>query len=141
MSKGNGLFHIIDEASRQLQDAQYILDCIGERERDVYVKSVSSHEFTVAHYTGKLTYDASEIARKNRDFVPPEMIGTMRLSSRDTIKQMFTNQLTKSGNLTIVHEHCLSVEKTSKNKWSSLMRGSSNLRVGGSRRIQIEDRL
>lgn len=129
MKKASGLLYIIDEASRQSQDARYILERIEERERGVHVKSVSSHEFAVAHYTGKLIYDASEIVRKNRDFVPPEMIDTMRLSSDDAVKQMFTNKLTKSGNLTIVHEQCL-MEKTSKNKWSSLMRGSSNLRVG-----------
>nr|XP_012228924.1 PREDICTED: neither inactivation nor afterpotential protein C isoform X1 [Linepithema humile]XP_012228934.1 PREDICTED: neither inactivation nor afterpotential protein C isoform X1 [Linepithema humile] len=128
MSKENGLFHIIDDASRQLQDAQYILEKIKECKPSVYVKPVSSHEFTVAHYTGKLIYDASEIAAKNRDFVPPEMIGTMRFSSHDAVKQMFTNKLTKSGNLTIVDEHSLAEEKTSKKKWNVLMQESSKFR-------------
>lgn len=130
MNKENGLFHIIDDASRQLQDAQYILEKIKECKRGVHMKPVSSHEFTVAHYTGKLIYDASEIASKNRHFVPPEMINTMRFSSYDAVKQMFTNKLTKSGNLTIVHEHCAATEKTSRNKWGALMQESSNPRVG-----------
>lgn len=130
MSKEDGLFHIIDDASRQMQDAQYILERIKEHKRGIHIKPVSSHEFTVAHYTGKLIYDASEIAMKNRDFVPPEMINTMRLSSHDAIKQMFTNKLTKSGNLTIVHEHFLSTKKTPKKKWSALMQDSSMFRVG-----------
>lgn len=130
MGKENGLFHIIDDASRQLQDAQYILEKIKKRKRGVHIRPVSSHEFTVAHYTGKLIYDASEIASKNRDFVPPEIIGTMRFSSYDAVKQMFTNKFTKSGNLTIVHEHRAATEKTSRNKWSALMQESSNLRVG-----------
>jgi len=129
MNKQNGLFHIIDEASRQMQDAQYILERIKEYKHGIHVKPVSSYEFTVAHYTGKLIYDASEIVMKNRDFVPPEMIGTMRLSSHDAVKQMFTNKLTKSGNLTIVHEHCLAEKKTSKKKWSALMQESSMFRV------------
>ncbi|TGZ39750.1 Neither inactivation nor afterpotential protein C [Temnothorax longispinosus] len=128
MSKEAGLFHIIDDASRQMQDAQYILERIKEHKRGIHVKPVSSHEFTVTHYTGKLIYDASEIATKNRDFIPPEMIGTMRFSSHDAVKQMFTNKLTKSGNLTIVHEHCLAAKKTSKKKWSTLMQESSMLR-------------
>ncbi|XP_077275817.1 STKc_myosinIII_N_like and MYSc_Myo21 domain-containing protein ninaC isoform X1 [Temnothorax americanus] len=128
MSKEAGLFHIIDDASRQMQDAQYILERIKEHKRGVHVKPVSSHEFTVTHYTGKLIYDASEIATKNRDFIPPEMIGTMRFSSHDAVKQMFTNKLTKSGNLTIVHEHCLAAKNTSKKKWSALMQESSMLR-------------
>lgn len=129
MNKQDGLLRIIDDASRQLQDAQCIFERIKEHKRGTHVKLVNSHEFTVAHYTGKLIYDASEIAAKNRDFVPPEMIGTMRHSSYDTVKQMFTNKLTKSGNLTIVHESCLAMEKTSKNKWSALMQESSNFRV------------
>lgn len=129
MNKENGLLRIIDDASRQLQDAQYIFERIKEHKHGIYVKPMSSHEFTVAHYTGKLIYDASEIAAKNRDFVPPEMIGTMRYSSNDEVKQMFINKLTKSGNLTIVHESCLATKKTSKNKWSALMQESSNFRV------------
>ncbi|XP_012540143.1 neither inactivation nor afterpotential protein C isoform X2 [Monomorium pharaonis] len=129
MSKEDGLFHIIDDASRQMQDAQYILERIKEHKRGIYVKPVSSHEFTVAHYTGKLIYDASEIATKNRDFVPPEMIGTMRFSSHDTVKQMFINKLTKSGNLTIVREDCcLAAKETTKKKWSALMQESSTFR-------------
>lgn len=130
MSKEDGLFHIIDDASRQMQDAQYILEKIKEHKHGIHVKPVSSHEFTVAHYTGKVIYDASEIATKNRDFIPPEMISTMRFSSYDAVKQMFTNKLTKSGNLTIVHEHCLAAKQTSKKKWSTLMQKSSMFRVG-----------
>lgn len=126
MSKANGLLRIIDDASRQLQDAQYIFEKVKEHKRGIHIKPVSSHEFTVAHYTGKLIYDASEIAAKNRDFVPPEMISTMRFSSCDVVKQMFTNKLTKSGSLTIVHEPCLT---TKKNKWTALMQEASNFRV------------
>ncbi|XP_020292574.1 neither inactivation nor afterpotential protein C isoform X2 [Pseudomyrmex gracilis] len=129
MNKENGLFRIIDDASRQLQDAQYILERIKERKRNIYVKPVSSHEFAIAHYTGKVIYDASEIATKNRDFVPPEMIGTMRLSSHDAIKEMFANKLTKSGNLTIqIIENCVTTEKPSKKKWNVLMQESSKPR-------------
>lgn len=129
MSKQNGLLHIIDAASRQLQDAQYIFERIKEHKYGTHVKSMSSHEFTVAHYTGKLIYDASEIAAKNRNFVSVEMIGTMRYSSHDSVQQMFTNKLTKSGSLTIVHEPCVATVKTSKNKWSALMQEFSNCRV------------
>ncbi|XP_019699822.1 neither inactivation nor afterpotential protein C isoform X2 [Harpegnathos saltator] len=130
MNKTNGLFHIIDDASRQMQDAQYILERIKERKRGTYVKPVSSHEFTVAHYTGKLIYDANEIAGKNRDFLPPEMVGTMRFSSYDAVKQMFTNKLTKSGNLTIIQGNSVAAEteKTSKSKWGALMQESTRLR-------------
>jgi len=129
MNKGDGLFHIIDDASRQMQDAQYILERIKEYKHSTHIKPVSSHEFMITHYTGKLMYDASEIATKNRDFVPPEMINTMRYSLHDAVKEMFTNKLTKSGNLTIVHKHCFAAKKTMKTKWSALMQESSMFRV------------
>ncbi|XP_015178394.1 PREDICTED: neither inactivation nor afterpotential protein C isoform X2 [Polistes dominula] len=128
MGKDTGLFHIIDDASRQLQDVQYIFEKI-RRIQGTHIKQISSHEFTVAHYTGKLVYDASEIAEKNRDFVPPEMIETLRLSSFETVKQMFTNKLTKSGSLTIVVDTPQKEEKkTKKSKWETIMQETTKLR-------------
>lgn len=38
------------------------------------MQRVSGHEFSVAHYTGKVTYDCRDMADKNRDFLPPEMV-------------------------------------------------------------------
>ncbi|XP_076658174.1 STKc_myosinIII_N_like and MYSc_Myo21 domain-containing protein ninaC isoform X2 [Halictus rubicundus] len=129
MSKDRGLFSIIDDASKNMLDYQYILSKVQQQSNNLFVKPVSSHEFTVAHYTGKVMYDASEIAEKNRDFVPPEMIETFRQSSLVPIKEMFTNKLTKSGNLTIVVEHPKVAEKkTSKGKWGALMQETSKPR-------------
>ncbi|XP_054006011.1 neither inactivation nor afterpotential protein C isoform X2 [Hylaeus anthracinus] len=128
LSKDRGLFSIIDDASKHQMDYQYILTKIGQS-NNLYVKAASSHEFTVAHYTGKLIYDSSEIAEKNRDFVPPEMVETFRLSGLLTVKEMFTNKLTKSGNLTIVVEHTKVAEKkTSKGKWGALMQETNKPR-------------
>ena len=131
MDKEYGLFHIIDEASRQQQDAQYIFDKLKQRTQAVHIKVIGAHEFSVAHYTGKLIYDASEIAEKNRDFLPPEMIETLRLSTSDVVKTLFLNQLTRSGNLTIVVEHPTpSANKTPKSKWgAALMQETTKLRV------------
>ncbi|XP_076279257.1 STKc_myosinIII_N_like and MYSc_Myo21 domain-containing protein ninaC isoform X3 [Lasioglossum baleicum] len=129
MSKDRGLFSIIDDASKNMLDYQYILSKIQQQSNNLFVKPVSSHEFTVAHYTGKVMYDSSEIAEKNRDFIPPEMIETFRQSSLLPIKEMFTNKLTKSGNLTIVVEHPKVAEKkTSKGKWGALMQETSKPR-------------
>lgn len=66
-----------------------------------YIKLSGSHEFSVAHYTGKVSYDAREMAEKNKDFLPPEMIETMRASVNITVQQLFRNKLTKTGNLTV----------------------------------------
>lgn len=38
---------------------------------------------------------------KNKDFLPPEMIETMRSSVNITVQQLFRNKLTKTGNLTV----------------------------------------
>ncbi|XP_076230734.1 STKc_myosinIII_N_like and MYSc_Myo21 domain-containing protein ninaC isoform X2 [Nomia melanderi] len=129
MSRDRGLFSIIDQASKNVLDYQYILTKIHQQSNNLFVKSVSSHEFTVAHYTGKVMYDASEIAEKNRDFVPPEMIETFRQSSLVPVKEMFTNKLSKTGNVTIVVEHPKVAEKkTSKGKWGALMQETSKPR-------------
>ena len=56
--------------------------------------------FVVAHFTGKVTYDVRAMSAKNRDFLPPEMIETLRLSNDRNVKHMFTAQLSKSGNVT-----------------------------------------
>ncbi|XP_033328921.2 STKc_myosinIII_N_like and MYSc_Myo21 domain-containing protein ninaC isoform X1 [Megalopta genalis] len=129
MSKDRGLFSIIDEASKNMLDYQFILEKIQQQSNNLFVKPVSSHEFTVAHYTGKVMYDASEIAEKNRDFVSPDMIETFRLSSLELVQEMFTNKLTKSGSLTIIVEHPKVSEKTtSKGKWGALMQETSKPR-------------
>lgn len=130
MSKDRGLFSVIDEASKHALDYQFIMNKLEQRSDNVYIKAASSHEFTVAHYTGKLIYDASEMAEKNRDFIPPEMIETLRQSGIETMKEMFTNKLTKTGNLTIVVEHPkVADKKTSKGKWGALMQETSKPKV------------
>lgn len=49
------------------------LDSIAGK-KNAYVQRSSGHEFSVAHYTGKVTYDIRNMADKNRDFLPPEMV-------------------------------------------------------------------
>ncbi|XP_076302995.1 LOW QUALITY PROTEIN: neither inactivation nor afterpotential protein C-like, partial [Lasioglossum baleicum] len=129
LSRDRGLFTTIDEASKNMLDYQYVINKIQQRSDSIYIKAVSSHEFTVAHYTGKLLYDASEIPEKNRDFVPPEMIETLRQSTVETVKEMFTNKLTKAGSLTVVIEAPKVAETTTtKGKWGALMQETSKPR-------------
>ncbi|XP_033207351.1 neither inactivation nor afterpotential protein C isoform X2 [Belonocnema kinseyi] len=122
MDKTHGLFHLIDEASRQQQDVQYMFEKLKQHSRGVHIKVAGPHEFTVAHYTGKLVYDASEIAEKNRDFLAPEIIEALRLSTSEVVKTLFLNQLSRSGNLTIVVEHPITTaKKTPKSKWGAAL--------------------
>lgn len=83
----------------------------------------NTKEFTVAHYTGKISYDLKDIPNKNRDFLPPEMIETMRLSDDGIVKQLFTNQLSKSGNLTVPSDQSQSGPVTTgkKRRWGAAL--------------------
>lgn len=141
MAKDDGLFFILDDGSRQFQETSYIFNRLTERRAEsVHVKIQSEHEFAVAHYTGTLQYDANEITEKNRDFVPPEMIETLRLSDDGTVRELFTNKLTKGGALTIQplenpkeKDKHQEKKKTAKSKWGAALLQSdqvTNLRVG-----------
>ncbi|KAF7992951.1 hypothetical protein HCN44_005732 [Aphidius gifuensis] len=101
IGKNHSLFQMLDLASKEFENDDYLLEKIKQRAKTVHIKSTGHHEFTIAHYTGKIMYDSSDMIEKNRDFVPPEMTNTMRQSIDENIKQIFTNQLTKAGNLTI----------------------------------------
>ncbi|CAG9567458.1 unnamed protein product [Danaus chrysippus] len=100
MAKPHGIFYILDEASRTGGGQECILSTIKAKCKNPFVKLNGNHEFSIAHYTGKVNYDAREMADKNKDFLPPEMIETMRASTNLTLQQLFKNKLTKAGNLT-----------------------------------------
>lgn len=59
---------------------------------------------TVIHYTGKVTYDCLEMPEKNRDFLSPEIIETLRSSKNAIISLMFTSKLDRTGNLIMAGE-------------------------------------
>lgn len=101
MGRPLGLFYILDEASRIGHGQEFIMSTIRSSCKGPYIKLSGSHEFSVAHFTGKVNYDAREMADKNKDFLPPEMIETMRSSTNVIVQQLFKNKLTKTGNLTV----------------------------------------
>ena len=123
MNNPKGLFHVIDDASRGQYTHEYMTDSLSNR-KSPYIQRFSAHEFTVAHYTGKVTYDARDMIDKNRDFLPPETVETMRTSQEDIIRICFTNQLSKSGNLTMaLNEQQASLATTSgkKSRWGAVL--------------------
>lgn len=98
--------------------------------KNAHVQRVSKHEFSVAHYTGKVTYDARDMADKNRDFLPPEMVVTLRASNDAVVKILFANLLSKTGNLTVANQqqhdkwsHALVAEKQKGRKLNTLSQG------------------
>uniref|UniRef100_A0A1B0D4S9 Uncharacterized protein n=1 Tax=Phlebotomus papatasi TaxID=29031 RepID=A0A1B0D4S9_PHLPP len=103
MGKPRGLMNLLDDASRSRQTHDFITSSINSRGSQ-FIKRVTPHEFTVAHYTGRVTYDARDFPAKNRDFLPPEVVDTLRSSVDTVVKTLFTNSLTKSGNLTMAFD-------------------------------------
>lgn len=97
----------------------FALDTIGKSGDKIYISTVSNREFSVAHFTGKVTYDITEMPHKNRDFLQPEMIDTLRMSSNNHIRELFIGKLTKTGNLILTMDHVKEVSV--KSKWSSAL--------------------
>ena len=71
-------------------------------------------EFSVAHYTGTVPYNSKEMPDKNRDFLPPELIETMRDSENPIVRMMFTNKLDRTGNLIVNFEKARRVNTAKK---------------------------
>ncbi|KAL5282534.1 MYO3A family protein [Megaselia abdita] len=104
LTKPDGLFCIIDDFTRNNVEDSYILDQVNEK-KSQFIKTFSNTEINVSHFTGKIVYDIRNFKDANKDFVPPEMIESLRTSLDETIVLMFTNQLTKAGNLTMAFEN------------------------------------
>lgn len=105
-------------------------DALGNSPRGTRIRKATSTNFTVAHYCKKAEYNAMDIPQKNHDFLPPEMIETLRLSSNFVVKQLYTNQFTKSGNLTISTEQNLAIFSGKRKKWgAALVSGDQKSRV------------
>ncbi|CAH1975462.1 unnamed protein product [Acanthoscelides obtectus] len=119
LEKPEGVLSIIDDASKKGLSSTYISDNICNQEKQkVFIYDASS--FTIAHYTGKVTYNCNEMASKNRDFLPPEIIETMRMSENPIISMLFTNKLDRTGNL------ILSFEEFRKNRYNFSSKSSSS---------------
>lgn len=58
---------------------------------------------------------------KNRDFLPPEMVETLRTSTDTIVKTLFTNKLTKTGNLTMTTEEYTRCGPNKKGKWGAAL--------------------
>ncbi|XP_046675327.1 neither inactivation nor afterpotential protein C isoform X3 [Homalodisca vitripennis] len=134
MTKPDGLLYIIDESNKNSQGASFIVEKLQSSPKGPRVKMSSSKEFSVAHYTGKIAYDLQDIPSKNRDFLPPEMIETMRLSNDNVLKQLFTNQLSKSGNLTIHSDQSAPVATGKKKRWGQALVAEKSRRFNTSSR-------
>ncbi|KAK9687666.1 Myosin head (motor domain) [Popillia japonica] len=112
LGKG-GLLSIIDDTSKNDHRDRFITDCLDAKP-NAHVKTENIDEFSITHFTGKITYQTTSMGKDNRDFLPPEVIDVLRLSDNPLVKMFFSNKLNKTGNLNVSFE-----EKTVKEKLSS----------------------
>uniref|UniRef100_A0A0A9Z196 Neither inactivation nor afterpotential protein C n=1 Tax=Lygus hesperus TaxID=30085 RepID=A0A0A9Z196_LYGHE len=129
MNKPNGVLHVLDEANKLHQEGDFVVGQIKRRKEGNHVKAINEEEFTVAHYTGKVTYNAISMCSKNRDFLPPEMTEVMRMSTDPIVKQLFTNKLSRTGNVTIILESAENITASDpkdkgKKRWGALLMDS-----------------
>ncbi|XP_050526951.1 neither inactivation nor afterpotential protein C [Daktulosphaira vitifoliae] len=118
MNNPEGIFYVFDEAAKNCQDYTYITNELEKNPKEPYVQIVDSKSFSVAHYSGLITYQLKDLIEKNRDFLTPEVIETIRGSKDSTLKELFTNRLTKCGNLTASRERSRQIVKPPLNKIS-----------------------
>jgi myosin-3 len=65
---------------------------------------------------------------RNQDFLPPEMVDTLRLSSDIVVKHLCTNQLSRTGNLIMSAEDCGVITNT-KDRWGAAMIAGNTCRA------------
>ncbi|XP_023311142.1 neither inactivation nor afterpotential protein C [Anoplophora glabripennis] len=118
LGKPEGVLSIIDDASRKGYSGSYITGNIQNLEK-TKIMVYDTLKFSVTHYTGTVSYNVKDMPEKNRDFLPPEIIDTMRNSQNCAISMFFTNKLEKCGNLYIPMEKAKKIKYAFTEKLSS----------------------
>ncbi|XP_045471088.1 neither inactivation nor afterpotential protein C isoform X2 [Harmonia axyridis] len=111
LGRSDGIFNIIGQASKLEYNGKYITEYISNMDCG-HITTSKYMEFSISHYTGTLNYNAKEMPDKNRDFLPPEIVETMRCSNNSFIKALFTGKLNKCGNLIVELEEDLTTKNT-----------------------------
>ncbi|CAG7716563.1 unnamed protein product [Allacma fusca] len=121
LSKPVGLLAYLDEETKTSNnDYQNFLSKIKTDLNSRFIRQKDEISFSVAHYSGQVIYDACNFVERNKNFLSPEMIQVMRISTNPTIVQLYSNQMTKTGNLTITEED---VKQT---RWTSAITATTH---------------
>ncbi|XP_057665363.1 neither inactivation nor afterpotential protein C isoform X1 [Diorhabda carinulata] len=103
LGASEGLLSIIDDASKKGHNGIYITENLYYEEKKKII-IYDENTFGIVHYTGKVSYDCRKMPEKNRDFLAPEIIETMRSSKNPIIVTLFTAKLDRTGNLILPSE-------------------------------------
>ena len=61
--------------------------------------TTESDSFRVKHFAGEVNYQTRDMYMRNRDYLPEELIETLRESSDERMVAVFTNKMTKTGHV------------------------------------------
>ncbi|KAM9486283.1 myosin-IIIb isoform 3-T3 [Clarias gariepinus] len=102
LQKPMGLLSLLDEESRFPQATdQTLVDKFEDNLRHKYFWRPKRVElcFGIQHYAGKVLYSVNGFLEKNRDTLPADIVVVLRMSDNKLLQQLFSNPLTKTGNL------------------------------------------
>ncbi|KAG7331116.1 hypothetical protein KOW79_005085 [Hemibagrus wyckioides] len=102
LQKPMGLLSLLDEESRFPQATdQTLVDKFEDNLRYKYFWRPKRVElcFGIQHYAGKVLYSVNGFLEKNRDPLPADIMVVLRTSENKLLQQLFSNPLTKTGNL------------------------------------------
>ncbi|XP_041116372.1 myosin-IIIb-like [Polyodon spathula] len=102
LQKPMGLLSLLDEESRFPQATdQTLVDKFEVNLRYKYFWRPKRVElcFGIQHYAGKVLYNVDGFLEKNRDTLPADIMVVLRTSENKLLLQLFSNPLTKTGNL------------------------------------------
>ncbi|KZS21454.1 Neither inactivation nor afterpotential protein C [Daphnia magna] len=102
LAKPLGLLALLDEESRfpGASDISLIEKFQKNITSDYYIRhKAHGLDFTVQHYAGRVSYEATSFLEKNRNFLPHEVVQLLRNSQNPTVQFLFNCPLTKTGNL------------------------------------------
>ncbi|XP_053483869.1 myosin-IIIb [Ictalurus furcatus] len=102
LQKPMGLLSLLDEESRFPQATdQTLVDKFEDNLRYKYFWRPKRVElcFGIQHYAGKVLYSVNGFLEKNRDTLPADIMVLLRTSENKLLQQLFSNPLTKTGNL------------------------------------------
>ncbi|XP_023271666.1 unconventional myosin-XVI [Seriola lalandi dorsalis] len=115
LQKPQGLLCVLDEESQSLRPAEQTL----YKRLSAQLDSSSTHglslttkdgngnpppkdqgpAFTVNHYAGQISYDLTGSLTRNKDFLPQNVLFTMKSSESVLLQQLFQSKLTQTGSL------------------------------------------
>ncbi|KAK7063234.1 Myosin-IIIa, partial [Halocaridina rubra] len=134
LAKPMGLLALLDEESRfpKANDQSLVEKFHNNIKSQYYMKpKAQGLDFGIRHFAGKVNYDAVNFLKKNKNFLPTEVIQLFRQSSHDVIRFLFQCPLTKTGNLYYA---------TPRNSPRSTLTKQHSSRHGGSTKTQYDSR-